>query len=101
MALSLAINALSYYRLGTYKTVAVLLSVFFIYDIFMVFVTPQFTQVFLYIKFKIQIYYQNLKNIIIQGTSIMEAVAFGGKDASDSISGTVIIYVLNNFCRHF
>jgi len=53
MALSLAINALSYYRLGTYKTVAVLLSVFFIYDIFMVFVTPQFTQVFLYIKFKI------------------------------------------------
>ena len=46
MALSLAINALSYYRLGTYKTVAVLLSVFFIYDIFMVFVTPQFTQVY-------------------------------------------------------
>jgi hypothetical protein len=30
----------------------------------------------------------------MQGTSIMEAVAFGGKDASDSISGTVIIYVL-------
>lgn len=29
----------------------------------------------------------------MQGTSIMEAVAFGGKDASDSISGTVIIYV--------
>lgn len=59
MAFSLSINALSYYRLETYKSITILLTVFFLYDIFMVFVTPQFTN----------------------GTSIMEAVAFGGKDS--------------------
>ena len=59
MAFALSINALSYYRLETYKSITILLTVFFMYDIFMVFVTPQFTH----------------------GTSIMEAVAFGGKDS--------------------
>ncbi len=43
MALSLAINALSYYRLSSYKTVTIILSLFFVYDIFMVFITPTFT----------------------------------------------------------
>lgn len=62
MAFSLSINALSYYRIETYKTITILLSVFFVYDIFMVFITPQFTN----------------------GTSIMEAVAFGGRDAQVS-----------------
>ncbi|RNA03934.1 signal peptide peptidase-like 2B isoform X1 [Brachionus plicatilis] len=62
MALSLAANALSFYRLSKYKTVTIILVVFFLYDIFMVFITPTFTK----------------------GTSIMEAVAFGGKDASAS-----------------
>lgn len=62
MAFSLSINALSYYRLETYKSITILLSVFFLYDIFMVFITPQFTK----------------------GTSIMEAVAFGGKDSQQS-----------------
>ena len=37
----------------------------------------------------------------MKGTSIMEAVAFGGKDASDSISGTVIIYVLIIYVNMF
>ncbi len=62
MAFSLSVNALSYYRIKTYKSITVLLSVFFFYDIFMVFITPQFTN----------------------GASIMEAVAFGGKDAQVS-----------------
>ena len=62
MAISLAMSALSFYRLSKYKTVTIILIVFFLYDIFMVFITPQFTK----------------------GTSIMEAVAFGGKDASAS-----------------
>ena len=61
MSLALAVNALSYYRLGSFKTVATILTVFFVYDVFMVFITPQFTN----------------------GASIMEAVAFGGKDASE------------------
>ena len=61
MSLALATNALSYYRLSSFKTVFIILLVFFCYDVFMVFVTPQFTN----------------------GTSIMEAVAFGGKAASD------------------
>ena len=43
MALSLAINALSYYRLNSYKTIIIILTLFFLYDIFMVFVTPTFT----------------------------------------------------------
>ena len=60
MALSLAINALSYYRLNSYKTVTIILTLFFLYDIFMVFITPTFTN----------------------GASIMEAVAFGGRDAT-------------------
>ncbi len=59
MALSISVMALSFYRIKTYKSITILLSVFFFYDIFMVFITPQFTQ----------------------GTSIMEAVAFGGKNA--------------------
>lgn len=62
MAFSLSVNALSYYRLETYKSITVLLSVFFFYDIFMVFITPQFTN----------------------GASIMEAVAFGGRDSQVS-----------------
>jgi hypothetical protein len=45
MAFSLASNALSYYRLSTFKTITILLTIFFIYDIFMVFVTPLFTNV--------------------------------------------------------
>ena len=36
------------------------------------------------------------KKNIKKGTSIMEAVAFGGKEASDSSSGTVILYFKNN-----
>lgn len=62
MALSLAVNALSYYRISSYKTVTLILVLFFVYDIFMVFITPTFTK----------------------GTSIMEAVAFGGKDSAES-----------------
>ena len=62
MALSLAANALSIYRLSTFKTVALILTLFFLYDIFMVFVTPTFTK----------------------GISIMEAVAFGGRDNDNS-----------------
>ena len=38
----------------------------------------------------------NLKKNLKKGTSIMEAVAFGGKEASDSSSGTVILYFKNN-----
>lgn len=67
MSLALAVNALSYYRLGSFKTVTIILAVFFVYDVFMVFVTPQFTN----------------------GTSIMEAVAFGGKDATDRVGTQV------------
>jgi hypothetical protein len=67
MAISLASNALSHYRLSTYKTITIILVLFFIYDVFMVFVTPTFTN----------------------GTSIMEAVAFGGKEAADSIRAQV------------
>lgn len=62
MAVALSINALSYYRIETYKSITILLSAFFFYDIFMVFITPTFTN----------------------GTSIMEAVAFGGKDSQTS-----------------
>lgn len=65
MAFALSINALSYYRLETYKSITLLLTVFFIYDIFMVFVTPTFTN----------------------GTSIMEAVAFGGRENTQSEGG--------------
>lgn len=38
------------------------------------------------------IYYLELLQfeLILKGTSIMEAVAFGGKDASDTNTGTVI-----------
>lgn len=45
MAFSLAVNALSYYRISTYKTVTLILSLFFLYDVFMVFITPAFTKV--------------------------------------------------------
>jgi signal peptide peptidase-like 2B len=61
MAISLALNALSFYRLSSYKTVTIILIVFFIYDVFMVFISPYITK----------------------GTSIMEAVAFGGKENSN------------------
>lgn len=108
MAFSLAINALSYYRLGTYKTVTILLSVFFIYDIFMVFVTPQFTKVSLgsgnYSKNEIIFHFHIPISLIYfswnkkkKGTSIMEAVAFGGKDASDTTSGTVSSLIYCSF----
>jgi len=62
MAFSLTINALSYYRIESFRIITILLSVFFFYDIFMVFITPTFTK----------------------GISIMEAVAFGGRDAQES-----------------
>jgi signal peptide peptidase-like protein 2B len=71
MAVSLALNALSHYRLSTYKTITIILVLFFVYDVFMVFVTPTFTN----------------------GTSIMEAVAFGGKEAADSIRAQVSQYI--------
>ncbi|CAF0975830.1 unnamed protein product, partial [Brachionus calyciflorus] len=63
MGISLAASALSFYRLSNYKTVTIILVFFFLYDIFMVFITPTFTK----------------------GTSIMEAVALGGKGAAASI----------------
>ena len=44
MAVSLAVNALSFYRISTYKSITILLSVFLFYDIFMVFITPTFTK---------------------------------------------------------
>ncbi len=72
MSLALAVNALSYYRLGSFKTVAIILTVFFVYDVFMVFITPQFTN----------------------GASIMEAVAFGGKDASER-QGTQVNIIID------
>lgn len=62
MAFSLAVNALSYYRISTYKTVSLILALFFLYDVFMVFITPAFTK----------------------GTSIMEAVAFGGRGMTNT-----------------
>lgn len=45
MAFSLAVNALSYYRISAYKTVTLILTLFFLYDVFMVFITPAFTKV--------------------------------------------------------
>ena len=84
MALSLATNALSIYRLSAYKTVALILTLFFLYDIFMVFITPTFTK----------------------GASIMEAVAFGGRD-NEVASGQVKKIKLNtskkaiNNLKHF
>lgn len=68
MAISLALNALSFYRLSSYKTVTIILIVFFIYDVFMVFISP----------------------FITNGTSIMEAVAFGGKENSDRQPSDII-----------
>ncbi len=61
MSLSFSINILSNFRLSSFKIVVAMLVVFAFYDFFMVFVTPLFTK----------------------GTSIMEAVAFGGKYASE------------------
>lgn len=60
LALSLALNALSFYRLSSYKMVTIVLVLFFVYDVFMVFISP----------------------LITNGQSIMEAVAFGGRDTS-------------------
>ena len=45
MAFSMALNALSFYRISTYKSITLLLSVFFLYDVVMVFLTPQITKV--------------------------------------------------------
>ena len=45
MAVSLAANALSFYRLSSYKTVTIMLLIFFLYDVFMVFISPYITQV--------------------------------------------------------
>lgn len=83
MAFSLAVNALSYYRISTYKTVALILSLFFAYDVFMVFITPAFTKV--YIIYELYLIRTFIAiSIIKKGTSIMEAVAFGGRDVTNS-----------------
>ncbi len=58
LAISLGLNALSFYRLSSYKMVTIIIVTFFLYDVFMVFISPYITK----------------------GTSIMESVAFGGRD---------------------
>ena len=45
LAQCLVIEAISLYRLKSYKTVTIFLISFFVYDVFMVFITPLFTNV--------------------------------------------------------
>ncbi len=65
----------------------------------MVFITPQFTKVIEIFKVKKIFFsienYELIKIIFLKGISIMEAVAFGGKDAQEASSIEVLNFYFN------